>query len=240
MSIDLVAVSHSIKPRRSSRRLKFHDINMHIGSDWRAAILGRKGSGLDELLSIICGAIYPARGSVTRSSEISWPIGETGFLLRDASLVTNLRFVARIYETNDDAYTARVDELAEIGEHWNDKLGGCPKDVQARFAFGLGVCLPFDIYLFDSVELRDDDFQQRADAVIDELAQAAGIVIATTKGDIAQQFCDRGFVLDDGTITYYEDIEAAVAHLERLSDQEAIEGDEGPDDREDEDELDVI
>jgi capsular polysaccharide transport system ATP-binding protein len=112
--------------------------------------------------------------------------------------------------------------------------------VRARFAFGLGVCLPFDIYLFDSVELRDDDFQPRADAIVDDLAQSAGIIISTTKGQIAQQFCDQGFVLDDGTITYYEDIQAAVAHLERLSDQEAVEADEGPEEREEEDEFDVI
>jgi capsular polysaccharide transport system ATP-binding protein len=240
MSIDVIGVSHSMKPRRSRRRLEFRDINMHIAAGQRVAILGRRGSGLEELLNVICGAVYPARGTVVRSSEISWPIGETGFLSQDVSLATNLRFVARIYEADQDAYTGRVEDVAGIGEHWNDKLGGCPKDVRARFAFGLGVCLPFDIYLFDSVELRDDDFQPRADAIVDDLAQSAGIIISTTKGQIAQQFCDQGFVLDDGTITYYEDIQAAVAHLERLSDQEAVEADEGPEEREEEDEFDVI
>jgi capsular polysaccharide transport system ATP-binding protein len=240
MSIDVIGVHHSIKPRRARRRLEFHDINMHIEPGQRVALMGRKGSGVEEILSLMCGAVYPARGTVIRSSEISWPIGETTFLAQDVSLATNLRFLARIYETDDVAYTERVEETAEIGEHWNEKLGGCSKEVRARFAFGLGVCLPFDIYLFNSVEVGDKEYRERSDAIVDELGAAAGIVVTTTKGEIAQQFCDRGFVLDDGTITYYEDIEAAVAHLERLSDAEVVEADEAPDEREEEDELDVI
>jgi capsular polysaccharide transport system ATP-binding protein len=226
MSIDVVGLSHSMKPRRSRRRIEFHDVNMHIEPHQRVALMGKRGSGLEELLNLICGAVYPARGDIVRSSELSWPIGETGFLSNDASLATNLRFLARIYETDQAEYAQRVAEVADITEHWNDKFGGCPKEVKARFAFGLGVCLPFDIYLFDSGEVGDKNYRERAEGIIDELGQGAGIVVTTSKGEIAQQFCDRGFVLDDGTITYYEDIEAAVAHLERLKDAEPVEADE--------------
>jgi capsular polysaccharide transport system ATP-binding protein len=234
MSIDLLGVSHSMKPRRSKQRIEFHDVNMHIEPGQRVALMGKRGSGLEELLNIICGAVYPARGVVMRSSEISWPIGETGFLSNDVSLAANLRFLARIYETDQDAYAERVAEIAEVHEHWNDKFGGCPKDVKARFAFGIGVCLPFDIYVFESGEVSDKNYRERAQTIIDELGQSAGIVVTTHRGDIAQQFCDRGFVLDDGAITYYEDMEAAVAHLERLQDTDVVDSEE-PEEREEDD-----
>jgi capsular polysaccharide transport system ATP-binding protein len=226
MSIDLVQVSHSMKPRRSTKRVELRDVNIHVETGQRVAILGKKGSGLEELLGIMCGAVYPARGEVRRSSEMSWPIGDSSFLSPDVTLAANLRFVARIYETDDDAYARRVTEVAEIDGHWNDKFGGVPKDVKARFAFGLGVCLPFDIYLFDSADVGDKNYRDRAQEIISDLGHAYGLILVTSRGESAVQHCDRGYVLDEGTITYYEDIEEAVAHLERLEEPAVIDAGE--------------
>lgn len=216
MSIDLIGVSHSMKQRRSKRRMEFRDINMHIEERQRVALLGKKGSGLEEIMNIICGAVYPARGHVMLSSEISWPIGEAGFLSPDSSLAMNLRFVARIYEMDANEYAERVGEVAEIQEHWNETLGACSKDVKSRFGFALGVCLPFNIYLFEAVEPADKNYREKAQTIVEQLGRDRGIVVATSKGEVAQQYCDRGFVLDGGKTTYYEDIDSAVAHLERL------------------------
>jgi capsular polysaccharide transport system ATP-binding protein len=240
MSIDLVNVSHSTKPRRSSKRIELRGVNMHIEPGQRVGILGKKGTGIDELLSIMCGAVYPARGNVKRSSEMSWPIGDSSFLSPDVTLAANLRFVARIYETNDEAYARRVAEVAEIEGHWDEKFGGVPKDVKARFAFGLGVCLPFDIYLFDSADIGDKNYRERAQEIISDLGHAYGIILATSRGEAALQHCDRGYVLDAGTITYYEDIEAAVAHLERLAEPAVIEAGEDAGEEQYEDVDDIL
>lgn len=241
MSIDVIGMSHSMKPRRSPRRIVFRDINMHIEEGQRVAILGKKGSGLEELMNIVCGAEYPARGHVVLSSAISWPIGEAGFLSSDATLATNLRFLARIHEVDEDEYADLVGKVGELQDHWNEKYGGCTKEVRARFAFALGVCLPFDIYLFESVELADKAYRETADEIVERLARDAGVVVTTARGDVARQFCDRGYVLDGGEVTYYEDIEEAVAHLERLQEVAVVEptADYADDERED-DVLDII
>ena len=57
---------------------------------------------------------------------------------------------------------------------------------------------------------------------MDQLGQDHGIVVATGKGDVARQFCDRAFVLDEGKVTYYEDIEAAIGHLEQIEEQAVV------------------
>lgn len=231
MSIDLIDVSHAVKTKGGGH-IALRDVNMHIEKGQRVALLGKKGSGLDEIVDIICGSSMPARGRVEIRSEISWPIGESGFMQGDRTLATNLRFISRIYEVDADEYIARVSELADLAGYWNKSLGSCDRDIRARFAFALGACLPFDIYIFDTPESQGDrDFQERINAVIAARAQEAGILIVSSKGAAALEHCQTGFVLDEGMISYYEDIEAAVAHLDRLLDKVTVE--EGEDDSED-------
>jgi len=239
MSIDLIGISHS-RPAKRGKRVELRDIHMHIEEQQRVAILGKAGGGLDELLNIICGAVTPARGNVVLTSEISWPIGETGFLLADASLVTNLRFIARIYEIDENEYVKRMTEVGEIENAWNETFGSCGKDIKWRFAFALGVCLPFDIYIFESTEGPDKDYREKSQAIVDQLGQDYGIVVATGKGDEARQFCDRAFVLDEGKVTYYEDIEAAIAHLEQIEEPAVIEFEEADGQDESDSEFDTM
>ena len=226
MSIDLIGVSHS-RPAKSGKRIEFRDLNMHIEGRQRVALLGTRAGGLDELLNIICGAVVPARGNVVITSEISWPIGEMGFLASDSSLVTNLRFVSRIYEIDEDEYRARMTEVGELGEVWNETFGTCSREIKWRYAFALGVCLPFDIYIFDSLQPLDKDYREKSQAIVEQLGNECGILLATGDGDIARQFCDRAFVLDDGKATYYEDMEAAVAHFDDIEEQVVVFEDEG-------------
>jgi capsular polysaccharide transport system ATP-binding protein len=240
MSIDLIGVTHRVQTGRSARRLEFRDINMHIEDRQRVALLGKKGDELDELVNMICGAVVPSRGHVVISSEISWPIGETGFMSNGSTLATNLRFVARIYETDDGEYADRVGEVAEIQKFWNEKLGACSKDIKWRFAFALGVCLPFDIYIFQTTEPSDKTYRERCQAIVEELGREYGLLLPTTKGEVAQKFCDRAFVLDGGKVTYYEDIEAAIAHLDRLEEPAVAAFGDGVDEVVEEDNFDII
>jgi ABC-type polysaccharide/polyol phosphate transport system ATPase subunit len=223
MSIDFFGVSHVVR-NRLGKRIALRDLNMHIDNDQRVAILGLKGTGLEEIVNIICGATIPAFGTVNITSEVSWPIGEDGFVMSDLSLITNLRFMARIYEIDADEYAARISSITDITEtHWNTRYSLVSRPLRWQFNFALGVCLPFHIYLFESPECPDRDGRDRYRDILLDLSQRAGLVVCTSKGRAAAELCTEAFVLDDSKITYYEEMDAALEHLDRLQEKAAPE-----------------
>ena len=215
MSIDLSGVTHIVSGKDSRGKLEFRDVNIHVENNHRVAILGKKANELEELVNIICGTVVPARGTVSITSEISWPIGESRFLISSSSLIANLRFMNRIYQSDEDEYRKRVTEVGDITE-WNEPLSSCPRAVRWRFNFSLGVCLPFDIYIFHSTESPDKDYRESVYEIIDVLGRERGLLIPTIRSHVAERLCDRAYVVDGGKVTYYEDMEAALERFAQI------------------------
>lgn len=60
---------------KAGRRLILDDLSVDFVPGVNVGILGRNGAGKSTLMRIIGGAIAPDRGTVERTSRVSWPIG---------------------------------------------------------------------------------------------------------------------------------------------------------------------
>jgi capsular polysaccharide transport system ATP-binding protein len=90
--------------------------------------------------------------------------------------------------------------------------------MKARLAFGISIGIPFDTYLVDEVtSVGDAAFRRKSRLVFEERMRDAGAVVVSHTMTDMRQLCDAGAVLEDGVLTYYEDIEEAIAqHQENM------------------------
>lgn len=216
----------AVRKRKTINPVSLTDINIRIGERERVALLAPPNGTLDLLIAVICKANAPETGRVIRTSRLSWPIPSATFLHKHQTFVGNARFVARLYGVHQSSFIDQVLNVAKVNDLAETRLNHCPKRAVSRFAFALGACLPFDIYLLTSTSIGEKE--ERADyaEMIAEMGKRSGLIIATSVGKSAKSLCDRALVLDPSGSVEYDDMDAAVEHLERISKRV----DETPDD----------
>jgi len=207
------------KVRLGPVKLTYEGLNIRVEERTHVAFLGNKNSGMEALVGLICNADAPDSGRVTRSHSISWAIPDSKFLSKHLTLAANARFLARLYEQDEDAYVEKVAEMATPGDFLNVRGDSCPREVLSRFCFSTGVCLPFDHYILTSVNVGAKDERSRFASVIEELRQRAGLLLITGDVKAAKEYCDQAYVFDQGRATHFDDMEAAAEFFGSIDSQ---------------------
>jgi len=207
----------AVRTRRTITPVSFTGINLRIDSHDRLALLAPSKSSLALILGTLCAANPPDAGSVIRGSSISWPIPSNACFHKHQSFVANARFIARLYEMDQRTFIPKVIELAGVQDIADERLDHCPSTATSRFALALGISLPFDIYLFTNTSAGEKEDREKFNEMVAELANHSGLVIAACSGKAAKVFCDKAYVLDPAGSVLYEDLDAALEHLERLT-----------------------
>ncbi|WP_306752278.1 ABC transporter ATP-binding protein [Paracoccus actinidiae] len=182
------------------------------------ALLGRNGAGKSSLLRMISGAMLPSSGKILSTGTISWPVGFAGSFNSELTGEQNCRFVARVYGIDTDELLYFVEDFAELGDHFWLPVRTYSSGMRSRLAFGLSMAIPFDTYLVDEVSaVGDAAFKAKSNHVFNErLSKAGAIVVAHSMG-MLRQTCQSGAVLEQGQLTFYADIEDAIAaHMDNM------------------------
>ncbi|HEY1962052.1 MAG TPA: hypothetical protein VGG69_06525 [Rhizomicrobium sp.] len=212
-----------MRTRRTLTPAILSNISMRIEPDQHVAILSPSGPALGLLIDVICGANAPDSGLVFCRCRLSWPLPKARFIHDHRTFVANARFIARLYEMDQSSFIDRVIEMAGIGDLAMERMSYCPKGAISRFCFALGACLPFDTYFFTTTNIGEKDEREKYAGIIAELAKRSGILIATSSGKAARAYCDRAYVVEETGAVYYDDMDAANEHLERLAKKRPVE-----------------
>jgi capsular polysaccharide transport system ATP-binding protein len=203
------------------------DINIVFPTGECVALLGRNGAGKSTLMSIISGSTEIDRGSVETTGTISWPVGFRGSFHADLSGAQNTRFVARVYGVDTDELLHFVEDFSDLGDHFYMPLRTYSSGMRSRLSFGVSMGIHFDTYLIDEVtSVGDANFRKKSAAVLlDRLTYSGAIVVTHSMGQI-RKLCTSAVVLEDGRLTYYDNVNEAIAlHLKNM-DVDAEEDDE--------------
>lgn len=192
------------------------DVSLTIPSKTAVALLGRNGAGKSTLLRMIAGTIDPTSGQILSTGTISWPVGFSGSFHPDMTGAQNIKFLARVYGVDTQALAEFVEEFAELGDHFRQPFRSYSSGMKSRLAFGVSMGIKFDTYLVDEVTaVGDASFKSKAKAMFrDRMADAGAVFVSHSMGQV-REICDVGIVLEHGHLTYYDDIDAAIAHHER-------------------------
>jgi len=191
-------------------------INAVFPSGVSVALLGRNGAGKSTLMEMIGGGMQPDGGTIDIKGTISWPVGFAGSFHADLTGRQNTRFIARVYGVDTDELTEFVEDFAELDAHFDLPVRKYSAGMRSRLAFGISIGIPFDTYLVDEVtSVGDAAFKRKSRLVFEERMRSAGAIVVSHSMDQIRQLCQTGAVLEDGELTYYDDLEAAIAHHHR-------------------------
>ncbi len=190
-------------------------------------LLGRNGAGKSSLLRMIAGTLDPTSGSVVNTGSLSWPVGFAGSFHPELTGLQNIRFIGRVYGVDTDELVEFVEDFAELGKHFNLPTRTYSSGMKSRLAFGLSMGIRFDTYLVDEVTaVGDAAFRQKSEAVFKERMKDSGSILVSHGTAMLRRNCDMGAVLENGQLTFYDDINEAIEVHEANMDAVTLDDDE--------------
>ncbi|MDQ1902446.1 ABC transporter ATP-binding protein [Paracoccus sp. WLY502] len=200
------------------RKVVADNMNVTFPTGVSVALLGRNGAGKSSLLRMISGEMLPTSGEVLSTGTISWPVGFAGSFNGELTGEQNCRFVARVYGIDTDEMRDFVEDFAELGQHFYLPFRTYSAGMRARLAFGVSMAVPFDTYLVDEVSaVGDAAFRAKSNHVFNARMKAAGAVVVSHSMQSLREICQAGAVLENGKLSYYHNLEEAIAaHTENM------------------------
>lgn len=203
----------------STRRVVVDNVHMTIPRGRSLGLLGRNGAGKSTLLRMIAGTVEPDQGRIIRHASVSWPLGFAGSFHGMMTGAQNVRFVARIYGRDPDALIDYVEDFSELGDALYTQVATYSSGMRARLAFGVSMGIAFDYYLVDeTTAVGDSNFKKKCRAVFAERLSSSDVIMVSHSTATLLDYCKAGAVLEDGRLTYYENIRDAVeAHKANMA-----------------------
>lgn len=210
--LELVDV-HKSYPLLAGRKHVLRGVNATFRKGERIGVLGRNGSGKSTLVRILGGVETPSSGTVRRAMSVSWPIGLAAGFQPALSGADNTRFIARIYDRPVKETVEFVESFAELGEYLRMPVNTYSSGMRSRLGLAISLAVEFDCFLVDeALAVGDTKFGRAFGA---RLARA-GLILVTHQPSLVRQLCTKAAVLDQGTLTFYEDIDEALATYNSL------------------------
>jgi capsular polysaccharide transport system ATP-binding protein len=195
----------------------FTNLNFRIEQGESIGICGANGAGKSTLMRLIAGVEQPTAGTVTRTMSTSWPIGYSSCFQSSLTGADNARFIARIYNHDEEDLLAFVEDFAQLGPYFHQPVHTYSAGMQARLAFGVSLAIDFQCYLVDEVTgAGDERFRIRCEEALLHRRDTATLIMISHDPGTLRQYCRRGAVVYGGTVVFYDTIDEASEVHHRL------------------------
>lgn len=210
-----------VKGRKGDLSEKFHalrDVCLEVQQGETVALLGFNGSGKSTLLKHISGVMLPDSGSVRTRGRVAGLIEVGAGFHQDLSGRENVYLNGAILgmtEAQINSRFASIVDFAEIGQFIDTEVKFYSSGMYLRLAFAVAVHTDPDVFLVDEIlAVGDEPFQKKCILKIKELAAAGKtLVVVSHDLDVVAKICERGVLLDHGSVTFDGSIDDAVAKL---------------------------
>ena len=212
MGLELIDV-HKSYPMRGGKKEILRGANGFFARGERVGILGRNGSGKSTLVRLLGGVEAPSHGRIQRNMSISWPIGMAAGFQPMLTGADNARFIARIYGRAVQPTVDFVEDFAELGDYMRMPMMTYSSGMRSRLALAVSLAIDFDCYLVDEALAVGDTRLGRAFA---ERIERSGLILVSHSPALVRRLCTRAAVLDQGRLTFYDDLDEALATYHAL------------------------
>ncbi|NKF50061.1 ABC transporter ATP-binding protein [Shewanella sp. WXL01] len=205
-------------PSKLGNQYVFKDLSFVIPGGHNIAILGRNGAGKSTLFRILAGSEYPNKGRVITDLNLSWPVALATGIHPQMTGQENTRFIGTINGVaNLDEFEDKVREFAQLGERYLLPVRTYSSGMRSRLAFACSIAIDFDVYLIDEVtSVGDVKFRKRTKDALTEKSKQANVIMVSHEMNELRHFCDSALVLNQGQLTFYDDLEEGIANYQAL------------------------
>ncbi|WP_167302117.1 ABC transporter ATP-binding protein [Sphingobium vermicomposti] len=190
--------------------LKGVDMTVEMGE--KVGVIGRNGAGKSTLIRLIGGGEKPTTGDISRTMSISWPIAFSGGFQSGLTGRDNLRFICRIYGQDPAEKLSFVQEFSELGEFLDQPIRIYSSGMKARLAFAISMAIDFDCLLIDEVmAVGDAKFNAKSREELFVKRAHKAMIIVSHNMKYIQQNCSRAYLMNDGKLQRFDDVEEAIA-----------------------------
>lgn len=215
--IQLRQVAKSYATRHGAHRVLM-GVNATIQRGEKVGILGRNGAGKSTLIRILGGVERPTSGSIEREMNISWPLAFGGAFQGSLTGLDNLRFICRVYGVPHENKLDFVQEFAELGKYLREPVKTYSAGMRARLAFAISMAVDFDCFLIDEViTVGDVRFHDKCKHELFEKRADRSFVIVSHEVHNIRDHCERAFVLNNGKLLEFPDINDAICFYQNES-----------------------
>jgi capsular polysaccharide transport system ATP-binding protein len=215
----MIRLEHVSKAYRTQngRKVVLKNANATFEAGHNFGILGVNGAGKSTLIRLLAGSELPDRGVVRRDGRVSFPVGFGGTFHGALSGRENAAFIARIYGAPLRSTIDYVEDFAALGEYFNMPVNTYSAGMRGRLAFAACLAIDFDVYLIDEVtEVGDLRFRRKCAEAFRARMAYSDIILVTHNPQTIRQYCDRGAILADGTLSLYDEVGAALRQHHRM------------------------
>jgi len=181
------------------------DVSLEVTEGQMLGLMGRNGSGKSTLLKIIAGVYKPTAGRVQVEGTLA-PLIELGAgfhseLTGRENILLNGLLMGYSKEEMEER-EQRIIDFAEIGDFIDTPVKQYSSGMHTRLAFSVATEVDPKILIIDEIlAVGDAGFQQKSFARIQDFRQAGKTIIFVSHSmPLVTQYCDRGILLERGSI----------------------------------------
>lgn len=202
-------------PIRTGYKVVLDGIDLTVGRGEKIGILGRNGAGKSTTIRLLSGAELADGGRIERSMSVSWPIAFAGAFQGSLTGRDNLRLICRIYGRQIDDCIDTVLDFSELGQYFDEPVKTYSSGMRARLAFALSLVIEFDCFLIDEVvAVGDSRFHEKCHQELFIERADRAFVIVSHNVEYIRAHCDKGFVLHNGRMMSFSNVEDAISYHE--------------------------
>lgn len=188
----------------------FSNVSFEIPRGVSVGICGANGAGKSTLMRLLSGIEQPTSGRITRTMSTSWPIGYSSCFQSSLTGADNARFIARIYNKDEDELLDYVEDFAQLGAYLHQPVETYSAGMGARLAFGVSLAISFDCYLIDEVTgAGDARFRAKSEEALASRRDNSTLIMISHDPGTLQQYTQRGAVLYGGALVFFDTIDEA-------------------------------
>lgn len=192
------------------------DVNFRIEKGDRVGIIGRNGAGKSTLLKLLSRVTEPTSGSIVLRGKVAslLEVG-TGFH-PELSGRENIFLNGAILGMSRAEIKRKFDEIvdfAEIEKFLDTPVKRYSSGMYVRLAFAVAAHLEPEILIIDEIlSVGDSRFQKKCIGKMEEVSEGEGRTILFVSHNLTavKALCNKGILLEDGTIRYQGSIARTV------------------------------
>ncbi|NQX92528.1 MAG: ABC transporter ATP-binding protein [Flavobacteriales bacterium] len=192
------------------------DINFTVKKGEVLGIIGRNGAGKSTLLKVLSQVTPPTTGSIKARGRIASLLEVGTGMHPELTGRENIYLNGSILGMTKDEISEKLDEIVDFSgcaRYIDTPLKRYSSGMKVRLGFAVAAFLEPEILIVDEVlAVGDAEFQKKAIGKMKDVSQGEGrtvLFVSHNMGSI-RSLCDRGLVMENGTLAFDGPVEEAV------------------------------